>query len=73
MAMYITQKNRPEDQEFNENCTKQAVILELDPKKIKDNAELVCKAISRALLFFQNRIIQIPKCISNFGFTGLPI
>lgn len=55
MAMYITQKNRPEDQEFNENCTKQAVILELDPKKIKDNAELVCKAISRALLFFQNR------------------
>lgn len=55
MALYITQKNRDKSKEFNEACTKQSVILDLDPKSIKDNAELVVTAINRALLFFQNR------------------
>lgn len=55
MALYITQKNRPDLEKFDENSTKQAIILDLDPVKIKDNAEKICTAISRALLFFQNR------------------
>lgn len=54
MALYITQKNRGAE-EFNPNCTKRATILDLDPQKIKDYAEDVCIAISRAMLFFQNR------------------
>lgn len=53
LSMYITQKNK--EKAFDVNCIKQENILELDAVKIKDNAELVCRAIDRALFFFQTR------------------
>lgn len=55
LSMYITQKSRPEGQDFNEDCTSENFILELDAIKIKESAKLVCNAIDRALFFFQTR------------------
>ena len=55
LSMYITQKNRDKSVEFDENCIKQDRILELNAQKICDSAETVCRAIDRALFFFQTR------------------
>lgn len=55
LAMYITQKNRPVNVEFDVNCIKEESLLKLNPNQVNESAEKVCTAIDRALFFFQTR------------------